>query len=916
MNTFKSGNFEFSYTGNGLALKYKGVTVIRRSSLYVVSPGWSKLLFGHHIVKPTYSEQDVPGGKQVKVTLANDNFTATYTVTMLDNDVVTIDLGYRLLKDQPADMEYCLGYFAAPLLADAPFEAETVKGHKSGIVPHVAWSSDQHESMLVPAFDRLKIDSRLATIDMQVTGVDKDMVIFDARRESQPWAREAPIFWCGLGVPARPIKYGTECHSVMKMTFSPRAGSKVAPEIEAASAITPVKDARLPADHAVQIIPKPKSVEYTYGDFIVNADTSIVLPDQPTADDKFAAECLTDELRDIYGITLGVIAAGDAKSGQGIIVIGEPSRNSILARMCKAAGIAPPSHEEGYAVKSCPKFVLVAGTDTNGTFYGVQTLIQLLKPTVTGASVQGAVVHDWPALKIRGAHVFVGNESRPFLEKMIRRVFARHKMNYICIQADYSKWDTSPGIWLPWSTSKEDLRAIADCARRHHMEVMPLVQSLGHSEWAFQNKQNLDIAEDPARPYAFCPSNPKYYDFIFKIYQEAIDVFHPKVFHIGHDEVTMLGNFQMDARCKQKTVTELFQSDVRKIHDFLASKGVRTMLWGDMLLHNSETPCAGTAESVHDAKIRRETLPKDVIIADWHYCPADDFPSVKTFKDLGHEVIASTWYTPRNIADFSRTAKEDGADGLMETLWAGYHISEKTLGEQFQQFHAYILAAEFAWDSADTKLEDLDYVPADVFTKIWRREKADHTSRDGFVVDLSPYANVSLTGSEGSWLGYGSQYDMREFETGQVRLNGIDFRIPNKGAVMFAGPMNPSGEWPSGLKIPVGRKAGNLVFLMTAGWHADRGASIGKITIRYSPTDSMVVDLVYGENIAAWNDYLATPSARTAWVGKTPSGDKAVVRTLDWRNPCPDREIQSIQITSSRTEASPILFALTGLDGP
>ena len=43
-------------------------------------------------------------------------------------------------------------------------------------------------------------------------------------------------------------------------------------------------------------------------------------------------------------------------------------------------------------------------------------------------------------------------------------------------------------------------------------------------------------------------------------------------------------------------------------------------------------------------------------------------------------------------------------------------------------------------------------------------------------------------------------------------------------------------------------------------------------------------------------------------------GDKAVLRTLDWRNPCPDREIQSIHITSSRTEASPILFALTGLD--
>lgn len=917
MNTYKSGNFEVSYTGNGLALKYKGVSIIRRSSLYVVSPGWTKLLFGHHITTPKFASEDVPGGKQVKVSLANDAFAATYTITMFDNDVVAIDLGYRLLKDEPAEMEYCLGYFSAPILADAPFEAETVEGHKSGTVPHTAKSSDQHESMLVPAFDHLKIDSRLAAIDMQVSGVEKNMVIFDARRDPQPWAREAPVFWCGLGVPARPIKYDVECHSVARLTFTPRADSKAAPEIEAASAdIIPIKDARLPADRLIQIIPEPKSADFTDGDFTVTPETAIVLPDQPTADDRFAAGCLTEELHDIYGIAPRVITAGEVTSGKGIIVIGEPSRNSVLARMCKETGLQPPAHEEGYAIKSCPSFVLVAGTDTRGTFYGVQTLLQLLKPTTNGASVQGGVVNDWPTMKIRGAHVFVGNESRPFLEKMIHRIFARYKLNYLCVQADYSKWDSAPGIWLPWSTSKEDLKAIAACARQHHMEVVPLVQSLGHSEWAFKNNQNLDIAEDPDHPYAFCPSNPKYYDFIFKIYDEAMEVFHPTVFHIGHDEVTMEGHFQHDEQCKQKTVTELFLSDVNKLHDYFAKKGVKVMLWGDMLLHKSETPDAGTADSVADAKVRREALPKDVIIADWHYCPSDDFPSVKTFKDLGHEVIASTWYTPQNIEDFSRSAKKDGAEGLMETLWAGYHISEQTVGEQFQQFHAYILAAEYAWNTGQTKLNDLNYTPAEEFTKQWKHEKADHSAKDGFIVDLTPFANMPLTGSNSAWLGYGTGHDMQSFKTGRVRLNGIDFSVPDKGAILLSGPMNPAGHWPGGLKIPIGRKADGLVFLMASGWHSDRGASIGKITIHYSPSESMVVALVYGENIAAWNDYLATPSALTAWIGKTQSGDKAIVRTLDWRNPCPDKEIQSIEITSSATEASPILFAVTGLSGP
>jgi len=911
MSVCKVGNLAFGYTDAGVNLKYKGVSVIRRSTLYVVSPGWTKLLFGHNNVTRNITSSDVPGGKVVTVSMANDVFSAKYTVTMLESDAVTIDFAYRLLQDVPAEMEYCLGYLSAPILADSAFEADTVDGRKSGVVPQAPTTADQREAMLVPPFHRLRFDSRLATMTLEISGDEPNLVIFDARKDPQPWARETPVFWCGLGVPQRPIRYGKECHVIARLSFVPRSDAKTAAPLRPESVnVIDAKDARLPASDPITIIPEPKSAEFTDGDFAISAETAIVLPDEPTEDDRFAAECLAEELRDLHGIELPVIPAGCVRSGRNIIVIGEPSRNSILARMCRDAGVQPPPRDEGYALKSCPQFVLVAGADVRGTFYGVQTLIQLLKPGVSGARIQGALISDWPTMRIRGAHVFVGNESKPFLEKLIRRIFARHKLNYLVIQADYTKWDSAPGIWLPWSTSKEDLREIISCARRHHMEVVPLVQSLGHSEWAFQNGQNVNLAEYPEHPYAFCPSNPDAYKFIFNIYQEALDLFQPKVFHIGHDEVTMRGDFKNDPECGKKSLTEIWTADVEKLHGFFAKKGVRVMLWGDMMLHKSETPDAGWADSAKGAKERRDALPKDIIIADWHYCAADDFPSVRIFKDLGHEVIACTWYNPHNIEDFSRSAKKDGAEGLVETLWAGYSISEKTLESAFDQFHAYILAAEYAWDSGDTKLEDLSYSPAEVFRKIWRREKADHSTREGFLVDLSPFANAPL---RDSWLGYGPEHDLRKFRTGRIRLAGIELDVPNRGAILLDGRMNPAGEWPSGLTIPLGRKAAALEFLISAGWHADKGTRVAGITIRYSDAESVALDLVYGENIAAWNDCASLPSASTAWVGKTLSGDRAVVRLVDWRNPSPEKTIESVEIESSGTEAGPVLFALTGL---
>ena len=637
----------------------------------------------------------------------------------------------------------------------------------------------------------------------------------------------------------------------------------------------------------------------------------IVLPDKPTEDDRFAAESLNEELREVHGIELRVVSAKEVETGRNIILIGEPGRHSLLGKMCAETGTTPPTNAEGYAVKVSPRFALVAGTDVRGTFYGVQTLIQLLKPATAGACVQGAVLSDWPTMKIRGAHVFIGNEARPFLEKMIRRIFARHKMNYLCIQADYTKWDTSPAIWLPWSTSKDDLRAIVACAEKHHMEVVPLVQLLGHAEWAFKNGANLDIAEDPAHPYAFCPSNPKTLEFMYGVIDEALDIFHPKQFHIGHDEVRMEGGWPKDEVCKQKSVTRLFIDHIRTLHDYLAKKGVGTMIWGDMLLYKTETPDAATADTPEAAKERRAELPKDVAIADWHYCAADDFPSVRLFKEQGREVVASTWYNPRNIEDFSRSAKKDGADGLMETLWAGYNIGEFTLGRSFEQFHAYILAAEYGWDTGDTKLDDLGYLPADVFRKLWDRGKADHSKRDGFVVDLSPYANVAL---RDQWLGYGQEHDLRAFPTGRTRLVGVEYDLSGR-ALLLAGQLNPAGEWPLGIVIPVGRKADSLQFLMTSGWHAEDETRVGKIVVRYSNTESVGLDVVYGVNIAAWNDYSPLAGASTAWQGNTPSGEKAVVRAITWRNPFPERAIASVEIESAGTEASPVVFAVTVLGG-
>src|SRR4051794_8509785 len=183
----------------------------------------------------------------------------------------------------------------------------------------------------------------------------------------------------------------------------------------------------------------------------------------------------------------------------------------------------------------------------------------------------------------------------------------------------------------------------------------------------------------------------------------------------------MIGGYPHRDDAKEWGATKLFTHDVNKLHDFFKPKDVKLMLWGDMLLDKSESSDqAANAESAAEAKARRDAIPKDAIICDWHYEPRkpEAYKSLKVFKDAGFKTIACTWYTPENIHSFARAAHDFGAWGLLQTTWAGYSVNEKTLQSELRQFTAYILAAEYAWNADIAPPPDqLPYRADDVFIR-------------------------------------------------------------------------------------------------------------------------------------------------------------------------------------------------------
>ena len=115
------------------------------------------------------------------------------------------------------------------------------------------------------------------------------------------------------------------------------------------------------------------------------------------------------------------------------------------------------------------------------------------------------------------------------------------------------EWDSHPEIRNPnVAMPKEDVRKLIEIARLHHITVTPLLQTLGHLQWAFYGGNNLDMVEDSSYPYAYCPLNPKSHKFMADILDEVLELFgNPEYVNLGRDEFDMLGQFPVHEECRR-----------------------------------------------------------------------------------------------------------------------------------------------------------------------------------------------------------------------------------------------------------------------------------------------------------------------------------------------------------------------------
>lgn len=449
----------------------------------------------------------------------------------------------------------------------------------------------------------------------------------------------------------------------------------------------------------IQVIPAPKQITVGEDAFPINRDTRVSLADSKSAEDRFAAQDFIDDVAATADVRLAI------GSSRRQILIGGINHPRIAEALRKSSIAVPaPFNDEGYLIVADARQVIVAGKTAAGTFYGMQTLKQLVRGEGANAFIPSVKIVDWPTMRWRGVSDDISRGPVPTVDYIKRqlRTFAYFKLNMHSFYMEHTfASETHPLIGPEGgSLTPAEIRELVAYARKYHIEVVPEQQTFGHLHKALRLQKYSDLAETPYGD-VLSPQQPGSYKLVADWYKELNELFPGQFFHIGADETFELGEGQSRAQAQAKGVGGVYFEHLNRVRDLLQPYNRKLMFWGDIALNHPDLI---------------GNVPKDLIVMNWQYGARDDFwSSIKPFQDAGLQQFvcpgANNWNqifpnleaASKNITNFVRDGQKAGAIGMMNTTWDddGEALFEMT-------WHPIALGAAASWQEGAVDVDKFD----------------------------------------------------------------------------------------------------------------------------------------------------------------------------------------------------------------
>lgn len=263
---------------------------------------------------------------------------------------------------------------------------------------------------------------------------------------------------------------------------------------------------------------------------------------------------------------------------------------------------------------------------------------------------------------------------------------SKQGINVIILEVDYDfAFKSHPELRRGTSPITQDgARRFAALCKKFGIRLIPEFQSLGHQSWKAETyslltvypKFDLTPGAFPNNEGIYCrewdPLNPEVLKVVLPLMDEIIDAFQADAFHVGMDEIFLLGS-EKSPSTKGQDPGKLFAKVVNEIHDHLVKKRrVEMLMWGDRLIDGKQIDLGEWESSMNGTATAIDQIPKDIIICPWHYEKRQDYPSIPMFIEKGFRVLPASWKdveATKALIEFNRTNTSSKLLGHLFTTW-------------------------------------------------------------------------------------------------------------------------------------------------------------------------------------------------------------------------------------------------------
>ncbi len=232
--------------------------------------------------------------------------------------------------------------------------------------------------------------------------------------------------------------------------------------------------------------------------------------------------------------------------------------------------------------------------------------------------------------------------------------------------------------------TEEAAHQLAGLCRDNGIRLIPEFQVLGHQSWAGETfplltqypQFDLTPGAFPGNEGLYCrewdPLNPEINPIIFALMDELIDAFEPDAFHVGMDEVFLLGSEHSPSTIGQDPA-KLYAKVINEYYAYLVEKhGLEMLMWGDRLIDGEKYFLGEWEASMNGTAGAVDMIPKDIIICPWHYTKRDEYPSIPMFVEKGFRVLPAGWRdtgATKALIRYSHQQDHPKILGHMFTTW-------------------------------------------------------------------------------------------------------------------------------------------------------------------------------------------------------------------------------------------------------